>query len=53
MSGTMEHYMHMKYLLPQYPEIDTVIMLVGVSDLMRRLIDDKRYDLYFLDNYEY
>ncbi len=51
--STREHYMHMKYLLPQYPEIDTVIILVGVNDLIRRLIDDKRYDPYFLEHYEY
>jgi len=45
--------MHMKYLLPQYPGIDTVIILGGYNDLIRRLIEDKKYDPYFLDHYEY
>jgi hypothetical protein len=43
----------MKYLLPQYPGIDTVIILAGCNDLIRRLIEDKKYDPYFLDHYEY
>jgi lysophospholipase L1-like esterase len=51
--STREHYMHMKYLLPQYPGIDTVIILAGCNDLIRRLIEDKKYDPYFLDHYEY
>lgn len=51
--STREHYMHMKYLLPQYPEVDTVIILVGVNDLVRRLIEDKKYDPEFLAHYEY
>lgn len=50
---TREHFMHIKYLLPQYPGIDTVIILAGCNDLLRRLIEDKNYDPYFLDNYEY
>lgn len=51
--NTREHFMHMKYLLPQYPGIDTVIILAGCNDLARRLIEDKNYDPYFLDHYEY
>jgi lysophospholipase L1-like esterase len=51
--STREHYMHMKYLLPQYPRIDTVIILAGCNDLIRRLIEDKKYDPFFLDHYEY
>jgi len=51
--NTREHFMHMKYLLPQYPEIDTVIILAGCNDLTRRLIEDQKYDPYFLDHYEY
>jgi hypothetical protein len=51
--NTREHFMHMKYLLPQYPKIDAVIILSGCNDLTRRLIEDKKYDPYFLDHYEY
>ncbi len=51
--STREHFMHMKYLLPQYSGIDAVIILVGCNDLNRRLIEDKDYDPYFLDHYEY
>lgn len=51
--STREHFMHMKYLLPQYPDIDAVIILVGCNDLTRRLIEDKKYDPDFLDHYEY
>jgi lysophospholipase L1-like esterase len=50
--STREHFMHMKYLLPQFPEVETVIILAGVNDLIRRLIEDKKYDPYFLDHYE-
>lgn len=50
---TREHIMHMKHLLPQYPAIDTVIVLAGCSDLLRRLIDDNKYDPHFLTRYDY
>ncbi|MBW2558587.1 MAG: hypothetical protein JRD69_07140 [Deltaproteobacteria bacterium] len=48
-----EHIMHMKHLLPQYPTINTVIVLAGCSDLLRRLMDDNRYDPDFLNRYDY
>jgi lysophospholipase L1-like esterase len=51
--STREHYMHMKYLLPQYPGIDAIVILAGCNDLIRRLIEDKKYDPYFLDHYDY
>jgi lysophospholipase L1-like esterase len=51
--STREHYMHMKYLLPQYHEIDVIVILAGCNDLIRRLIEDKKYDPYFLDHYDY
>lgn len=51
--STREHYMHMKYILPQYSGIDAVVILAGCNDLTRRLIEDKKYDPYFLDHYEY
>jgi len=50
---TREHIMHMRHLLPQYPAIDTVIVLAGCSDLLRRLIDDNKYDPNFLTHYDY
>jgi len=49
---TREHYMHMKYLVPQLPKLDMVIILVGGNDLLRRLIEDDKYDPDFLDHYE-
>lgn len=49
--STREHYMHMKYLLPQFPGVDAVIILAGCNDLVRRLIEDEKYDPYFLDHY--
>lgn len=51
--STREHLMHMKYMLPQLPRIDAVIILAGCNDLIRRLIENKNYDPNFLDNYEY
>ncbi len=49
---TREHYMHMKYLVPQLPKIDMVVILTGGNDLLRRLIEDDKYDPDFLDHYE-
>jgi len=51
--STREHLMHMKYMLPQRSGIDAVIILAGCNDLIRRLIEDKKYDPNFQDNYEY
>jgi lysophospholipase L1-like esterase len=50
--STREHYMHMKYLLPQLPKIDTIVMLTGGNDLLRRLIEDTAYDPDFLGHYD-
>jgi hypothetical protein len=49
--STREHYMHMKYLLPQLPGIDAIVILAGCNDFMRRLIEDEKYDPLFLDHY--
>lgn len=46
---TRDNIMHMKYLLPQYPKIDTIIVLAGVNDLSLRLEMGKDYDPYFLN----
>ena len=41
---TREHILHMKHLLPQYPEIDAVILLIGLNDLSLRLSQGDTYD---------
>lgn len=50
--NTRDHIMHMKYLLPEYPKIDTIIILVGINDLNRRLRMGNQYDTNFLNNSE-
>lgn len=45
---TRHHILEMKYLLPQYPKIDTIIMLVGVCDFHNRLTQDVKYDPHFM-----
>lgn len=47
-----EFYMQMKYLLPQYPLINMVLVLSSSNNLLRRLIEDDRYDPFFLDHYD-
>jgi lysophospholipase L1-like esterase len=46
--NTRDYIMQMKYLLPQYPRIDAVIMLVGANDFMMRLRRHGDYDPLFL-----
>lgn len=46
---TRHHIIQMKCLLKQYPNIDAIIMLVGINDLSRRLSEDERYDPDFLN----
>lgn len=48
-----EFYMHMKYLLPQYPKIDMILVLSGVNNFLRPLIEDDQYDPCFWDHYDY
>jgi lysophospholipase L1-like esterase len=40
---TREYFVMMKYLLPQYPEIDTVIILTGINDLSQWLLQGEDY----------
>jgi len=47
-----EFYMHMKYLLPQYPRMNVVLILASTNNLLRRLIEDDCYDPFFLDHYD-
>ncbi len=35
--NSRDHVLHVKYLLPQYPRIDVVVVLVGVNDLVMAL----------------
>lgn len=51
--NTREHFMHAKYILPQYQGIDVILILVGANDLLRRLIEDRDYDPDYLDHYDY
>ena len=41
--NTRDHILQLKYLLPQYPKIDAVILLAGINDLHIR-ISDLKYD---------
>jgi len=41
--NSRDHLLQLKYLLPQYPAIDTVIILIGSNDLHIR-ISDRNYD---------
>ncbi len=40
---TRAYVMHMKYLLPQYPSLDAVILLAGINDLSLRLSQGDDY----------
>ena len=39
-STTREHYLHLKYCVPQLGKIDGVILMVGLNDMMKRLSRD-------------
>ncbi len=41
--NSLHHTVQVRYLLEQYPFIDTVILLVGINDLLRVLIKDDDY----------
>lgn len=46
---TRHHILEMRYLLPQYPKVDAVVMLIGVNDLLVRLAQDVNYQPNFMD----
>jgi lysophospholipase L1-like esterase len=48
-ANTRHHLMLMKYLLPQFPKIDALIILVGANDLSHRLGSDTDYNPNFLN----
>lgn len=41
---TRDHVVQLKHLLPEFPSVDAVILLVGANDLLLRLEQDQRYD---------
>jgi lysophospholipase L1-like esterase len=46
--STRDHVIELQYLLKQYPDIDAIILLIGVNDLTLRLGQDAAYDPQFL-----
>lgn len=50
--NTRDHIMHVKYLLSEYPKIDTIIILVGINDFGLRYRMGNQYDPNFLNNSE-
>jgi lysophospholipase L1-like esterase len=50
--NTRDHIMHVKYLLSEYPKIDTIIILVGINDFGLRYRMGNQYDPNFLNDSE-
>ncbi len=44
---TRDHILQMRYLLSEYPNINAVIMLIGINDLLLRLSQDLNYNAYY------
>lgn len=44
---TAEHYIQLKYYVPQLPKINTVILMVGINDMLKRLSRDTLYNAGF------
>lgn len=42
--ASAHHILQMKFLLPELPRIDMIVLLMGVNDLSRRLAQDIDYD---------
>ena len=51
--STRDHILQMQLLVPLYPEIDTVLLLIGANDLLLRLLRDKEYRPLWLETPEY
>jgi lysophospholipase L1-like esterase len=47
--NTREHILQMRYLLPQYPSVDAVILLIGGNDFNLRLIEGDSYKPNYMD----
>lgn len=45
---TRDHVVQLKYLLPELPRIDAILLLIGVNDLALRNLQDSRYDPHFM-----
>ena len=48
--NTRHHILQVQKLLPQYPEIDAIILLIGINDLHQRLSLDVNYVPYSLES---
>ena len=48
--NTREHIVQLQHLLPQYPDLDALIVLVGINDFGLRLEQAERYDPAYLDS---
>lgn len=46
---TREHFIQLKYFIPQLGKIDGVILMVGLNDMMKRLSQDWLFD----DNFQF
>ncbi|NIM20455.1 MAG: hypothetical protein GTO51_09535 [Candidatus Latescibacteria bacterium] len=46
---TRDHIVLMRYLLPNYPKMNMIIMMVGANDFTARLAQDDQYDPSFMD----
>jgi len=46
---TRSHVVQVKFLLPQLPRIDAVLLLIGINDLMLRLKQDSEYNPQFMN----
>lgn len=42
-----ELYLHLKYIVPQLPDVNEVVIMPGLNDLMKRLSKDSLYDANF------
>ncbi|MFQ5506585.1 MAG: SGNH/GDSL hydrolase family protein, partial [Planctomycetota bacterium] len=49
---TRANILQLEYLLPQHSEIDAILLLLGGTDLMRRLSEDVEYDPRAMDRPE-
>lgn len=50
--NTREHIVQVQKLLPQYPKIDAIILLIGINDLLLRLGQDVNYRPFFFEHLE-
>ncbi|MDY6965805.1 MAG: SGNH/GDSL hydrolase family protein [Halobacteriota archaeon] len=48
--NSRHHIMHVKYLLTEYPDIDAIIILVGINDLGLRIRMGDQYDPHFMNS---